>query len=99
MLGAHPEAAAVPLIALQTGNRGPHVFVVRPGDVVEMRRVQPLDTDHDEAVVTEGLAPGERVVVEGQASLRDGSPIVETAAAPAPLAQGPRTADARSVHP
>jgi len=96
-LGTHPEAAAVPLIALQTGQSGPHVFVVVPGNVVEVRRVQPLDTNHDEAIITEGLTPGERVVVEGHARLRNGSSITETALAPKPLAQSSRTADAQPV--
>ena len=39
-LGMHPEAAAVPLVALQMGHSGPHVFVVRPDDTVEMRQVR-----------------------------------------------------------
>ena len=96
-LGMHPEAATVPLIALQMGQRGPHVFVVRPDDTVEMRRVRHLDGIHDEVIVTEGLAPGERVVIEGQARLRDSMSIVETASAPIPMAQGSYAADARSV--
>jgi multidrug efflux system membrane fusion protein len=96
-LGAHPEAATVPLIALQTGHSGPHVFVVRPDDIVEMLKVQPLATNQDEAVITEGVTPGERVVVEGQARLRDGSLNVETASAPVPLAQSSRTADVGPV--
>jgi multidrug efflux system membrane fusion protein len=96
-LGRQPEVAAVPLVALQTGHSGPHVFVVRPGDMVEMRQVEPLATNKDVAVITEGLTPGERVVVEGHARLRHGSLIVETALAPAPLAQGSRTADAGPV--
>ncbi|WP_312887533.1 efflux RND transporter periplasmic adaptor subunit [Microvirga arabica] len=92
-LGAHPEASAVPLIALQTGQNGSHVFVVGPGDIVEVRQVQPLAANHDTAVIAKGLTPGERVVVEGQARLRQGSLIVETALAPPPLVQGARTAD------
>ena len=92
----HPEAASIPLTALQMGQRGPHVFVVRADDTVEMRRVRHLDGIHDEVIVTEGLAPGERVVIEGQARLRDSSSIVETALAP-PMAQGSYAADARSV--
>jgi multidrug efflux system membrane fusion protein len=93
----HPEAASIPLTALQMGQRGPHVFVVRPDDTVEMRRVRHLDGIHDEVIVTEGLAPGERVVIEGQARLRDRSSIVERASAPTPMAQGSFAADARSV--
>jgi multidrug efflux system membrane fusion protein len=98
-LGKHPEAAAVPLVALQMGHGGSHVFIVRPDDIAEMRRVQALAINQYEAIVTEGLSPGERVVVEGLARLRDGSPIREAAAAETPLAQGSRTADARSVRP
>jgi membrane fusion protein, multidrug efflux system len=96
-LGKHPEAAAVPLVALQTGHNGPHVFVVQPGDIVEMRQVQPLATNQEEAVITEGLTPGERVVVEGHARLRHGSLIVETALPRVPLAQSSRTADVGPV--
>lgn len=96
-LGTHPEAAAVPHVALQTGGSGPHVFIVGPGDIVEVRRVEPLDTKNDEVVLVKGLTPGERVVVEGHARLRDGSSITEAALAPKPLAQSPRTADAGPV--
>jgi membrane fusion protein, multidrug efflux system len=96
-LGMHPEAAAVPHVALQTGGSGPHVFIVGPGDIVEVRRVEPLDTKNDEAVLVKGLTPGERVVVEGQARLQNGSSITETTLAPKPLAQSSRTAEARPV--
>jgi multidrug efflux system membrane fusion protein len=96
-LGTHPEAAAVPHVALQTGGSSPHVFIVGPGDIAEVRRVEPLDTKDDEAVLVKGLTPGERVVVEGHARLRNGSSITETTLAPKPLAQSPRTADAGPV--
>jgi membrane fusion protein, multidrug efflux system len=96
-LGSHPTAAAIPLVALQMGESGPHVFVVGPGDVVEVRPVEPLATKSDEAVIAKGLTPGERVVVEGHARLRDGSSITEAALASKPLAQSSRTADAGPV--
>lgn len=96
-LGTHPEAAAVPHVALQTGGSGPHVFIVGPGDIVEVRRVEPLDTKINEAALVKGLNPGERVVVEGHARLQNGSSITETTLAPKPLAQSSRTAEARPV--
>ncbi len=96
-LGTHPEAAAVPHVALQTGGSGPHVFIVGSGDIVEVRRVEPLDTKNEEAVLVKGLTPGERVVVEGHARLQNGSSITETTLAPKPLAQSSRTAEARPV--
>lgn len=98
-LGTYPEAAAVPLVALQTGNSGPHVFVVGPEDVVEVRRVEPLDTKNDEVIIAKGLSPGERVVVEGHARLRNGISISEAALASKPPAQSSRTADAGPVRP
>jgi multidrug efflux system membrane fusion protein len=96
-LGAHPSAAAVPLVALQMGDHGPHIFVIGPGDIVEMRQVQPLATNQDEAFIIAGLTPGERVVVGGQARLHDGISIVETALSPTPLVQSSHTANSRSV--
>ncbi|MCC2652206.1 MAG: hypothetical protein K0Q60_2369, partial [Microvirga sp.] len=51
----------------------------------------------DEAIIAKGLTPGERVVVEGHARLRDGSSIAEARVAPKPMAQSSRTADAGPV--
>lgn len=99
LLGMHPEAMAVPIIALQTGHSGSHVFVVQPDSTVEMRRVEAVDTKNGEALVTKGIAAGERVVVEGHARLRDGSSIVEAALIPAALVQGSRTAVAGRMRP
>ncbi|WP_201864056.1 efflux RND transporter periplasmic adaptor subunit [Microvirga soli] len=96
-LGSHPLAAAVPLVALHAGESGPYVFVVGPGDIVEMRVVETIATKSDEAVIAKGLTPGERVVVEGHARLRDGSSITEAALAPKSMAQSSRTADAGPV--
>ncbi|MBD2749965.1 efflux RND transporter periplasmic adaptor subunit [Microvirga sp. BT688] len=96
-LGSHPTAAAVPLAALQTGNSGPHVFVVGPGNIVETRLVETLVTKNDEAVIAKGLTPGERVVVEGHARLRDGSSITELALAAKALVQSAHTANAGPV--
>ncbi len=48
------------------------VFVVQ-GDRVERRAVGLAAGQGDEAVVTSGLAAGERVVTEGPADLKDGA--------------------------
>jgi multidrug efflux system membrane fusion protein len=96
-LGMHPEAAAVPHAALQTGGSGPHVFIVGPRDIVEVRRVEPLNTKNDEVILVKGLTPGERVVVGGHTRLRNGSSVTETTLNPKPPAQSSRTADAGPV--
>ncbi len=49
-------------------------FVIQ-GDKVERRAVGLASGTGDEAVVTSGLAPGERVVVEGPADLKDGATV------------------------
>jgi hypothetical protein len=65
------EAVTVPSVAVQTGQSGPFVFVVRNGAAA----VQPVKVDRvqdGEAVVVEGLSGDETVVTDGQLLLADG---------------------------
>jgi multidrug efflux system membrane fusion protein len=65
----------VPAPAVQRGPQGPFVYVVGEGDRV---RPQPLELEGVEgewAVVAKGLAPGDRVVAEGQSQLRPGGRV------------------------
>jgi membrane fusion protein, multidrug efflux system len=96
-LGTHPKTMSAPLVALQSGPGGAHVFVVRTDDTVEMRQVDLLGTQGDEIFVARGLVAGERVVIEGHPQLRDGSAISDVASARPPPARGSRTADAGRV--
>jgi multidrug efflux system membrane fusion protein len=84
-LGTRPEAVAVPLVALQPGQDGSHVFVVQSDSTVMRRRVDSVETRGDEALIGQGLASGERVVVEGQSGIRDGSAVVERVSAASAL--------------
>ena len=63
----------VPVAALQSSSRGSFVFVLRDDGTVQQRDVQPGATQGGRQVVDKGLAPGERVVVEGQMLLVDGA--------------------------
>jgi membrane fusion protein, multidrug efflux system len=74
-LGVEPQAAIVPTVALQVGQDGLFVFVITPDNKAEMRKVTVTGSDADKSAVTEGLAPGERVVVEGQHRLSPGAPV------------------------
>jgi membrane fusion protein, multidrug efflux system len=65
----------IPTVAVQTGQRGPYVFVVKPDQTVEMRQIEVAATDATRLAVKAGLSPGERVVVEGQGRLVSGSRI------------------------
>lgn len=63
---AAPEVIAVPAIALQVSQSGQYVFVVRPDLSAELRLVTVERLAGPDAVITQGLAPGETVVTEGQ---------------------------------
>ncbi|WP_022824611.1 efflux RND transporter periplasmic adaptor subunit [Hymenobacter norwichensis] len=52
-----------------------YVYVVDPQGVVHMRNFVPQTRTGDFYVIKQGLKPGERVVYEGAASLRDGQRI------------------------
>jgi multidrug efflux system membrane fusion protein len=69
------SAVVVPSQAVQPGQQGPYVFVVKPDLTVQPRPValgRRLATD---TIITKGLAPGERVVTDGQLRLVPGSRV------------------------
>ena len=49
--------------------------MVGPGDKAEIRSVEVGDRTGSFWVITKGLKPGERVVVEGMQKVRDGEPV------------------------
>ena len=70
-----PNAIVVPSQAVQTGQEGQHVFVVRQDSGVEIRPVVVSRTLDGESVVEKGLQPGEQVVTDGQFLLGPGSKV------------------------
>jgi RND family efflux transporter MFP subunit len=68
------ESVTVPSVAVQSGQSGPFVFVVKNGAAA----VQPVKVDRvqdGEAVVVEGLSGDESVVTDGQLLLADGTRV------------------------
>lgn len=68
----------VPTVPSQTVEDGPDghfAYVIKPNDTVERRAVTVAAIQDGIAVVTKGLRPGERVVVDGQFRLTNGSRI------------------------
>jgi membrane fusion protein, multidrug efflux system len=65
----------VPAQAVQDGPDGPIVYVVKPGDTVLRKSIEVAAIQDGVAAVTQGLAPGERVVINGQFRLTDGARI------------------------
>lgn len=75
-LSQRPNAVIVPNQAIQTGQNGTFVYVVKPNRSVEVRYVTAsLRVDQD-MVVDKGLEPGETVVTEGQLRLAPDSKVV-----------------------
>ena len=74
-LGMQENAVVVPGAAIQIGQNGPYVFVIRPDSSVELRLVKPDRTVSDKTVVAEGIATGEQVVVDGQLRLGNGTRV------------------------
>ncbi|MBD2527389.1 efflux RND transporter periplasmic adaptor subunit [Nostoc sp. FACHB-133] len=67
-----PNAIIVPSQALQTGQNGQYVFVIKPDKTVAARPVKTGDTVGNETVINQGLQPGEQVVTDGQFNLAPG---------------------------
>lgn len=71
-LTAQADAIVVPSQAVQTGQNGQYVFVVKPDMTVESRSVLVSRTVGGESVVEKGIAVGETVVTDGQLRLVPG---------------------------
>ena len=83
------DATVIPTAAVQQGSAGAFVFLLRDDGTVEVRQVQLGAINGDRVAVNEGLAPGDRVVVEGTDRLRTGSKVnVVTDAAAIPATPG-----------
>jgi multidrug efflux system membrane fusion protein len=69
------DAIAVPVTAVQYGPDGPFCFVIGPDRIAQKRAIKTGVLNKTTAVVTDGLAPGEEVVTEGQYRIEAGSPV------------------------
>jgi multidrug efflux system membrane fusion protein len=70
-----PGAIVVPSQAVQTGQQGQFVYVIKPDLTVEARPVVVDRSSDGQAVISKGLAPGEQVVTDGQLRLVPGSKV------------------------
>jgi multidrug efflux system membrane fusion protein len=75
VLDTRRAVPTVPAQAVQDGPDGPIVYVVKPGDTVHRKAIEVAAIQDGVACVTQGLAPGERVVVNGQFRLTEGARI------------------------
>lgn len=72
----------VPQDAIQHGPNGLFVYAVDGNNKVDVKSVKVSQQGNNRAVVTEGLQPGDKVVINGQSRLQKGSVIKPTQAPP-----------------
>jgi multidrug efflux system membrane fusion protein len=82
-LATLPHAIVVPSQAVQTGQDGQYVFVVKPDSTVEQRPITTAQRVNDDVVIDKGLQTGETVVTEGQLRLEPGARVTTDLNAPA----------------
>lgn len=88
------DATVVPVAAIQRGQPGIFVYLVKGDDTVEIRVVELGATDGDKVQIVSGLQPGDQVVIDGTDRLRDGAKIRRPGGGPPRAASGPPIANA-----
>ena len=83
-LSSQRNVVVVPNQAIQIGQQGEFVYVVKPDSTVEMRQVAVGTSVGGESVIEKGVAPGESVVVDGQLGLVPGAKVEAGSKHPAP---------------
>ena len=76
--GEPTQTLVIPQAALQVDQSGSYVLVVAPDDKVEQRRVKLGAVQGADITVSEGLKPGELVIVEGIQKVRPGEAVTPT---------------------
>ncbi|GGF17218.1 multidrug transporter [Aliidongia dinghuensis] len=83
VLRVHHGAIVLPISCVRPGAEGPVVYVVDAQNRIHVRPVKPAEKAHDLIAILDGVRAGDRVVVERQEGLAEGS-LVE----PHPAASG-----------
>jgi membrane fusion protein, multidrug efflux system len=74
-LTTEPNRVLVPTSAVQTGQQGQYVYVIKDDMTAELRIVKTGRTHEDLTIIDNGVAPGEKVVTDGQLRLVPGSKV------------------------
>ena len=88
------HATVVPSQAVQTGQDGQYVFVVKPDSTVEQRAVTVAQSVDQDVVIAKGVRTGETVVTEGQLRLERGSRVTTDLSGGGGRARGGRNGQA-----
>lgn len=75
ILGMKNNAVVIPSQAIQTGQNGQFVFVVKPDSTADIRQVVSGPVFQEMTVIEKGLQPGEQVVIDGQMRIIPGGKV------------------------
>ena len=75
LITTRKNAVTIPPVAVQRGPDGLYVWVVTPDNKAEQRPIDAQTVSDDTAIASKGLAVGERVVINGQSRLDQGTPV------------------------
>jgi multidrug efflux system membrane fusion protein len=89
LVGNQKGLTIVPATAIQRGPQGTFVFVANSNGAVSIRVVKESVTEGTQVGLSDGLQPGEEVVVDGQDKLQDGTKIDAHASTAAPSTPAP----------
>jgi multidrug efflux system membrane fusion protein len=75
LLDTHKDVTTMTTSGVQRGVPGTFVYLINADNTVSVRPVKLGVTDGDRVEVVSGLAPGDRIVIDGADKLRDGAKI------------------------
>jgi multidrug efflux system membrane fusion protein len=81
-LSTQKNAVVVPTKAIQTGQQGDYIFVVKSDSTAEARPVVTNGAYRNLTVVSKGVAPGETIIVDGQVRVVPNSKVVVQSTVP-----------------
>ncbi|HNA63059.1 MAG TPA: efflux RND transporter periplasmic adaptor subunit, partial [Rhabdochlamydiaceae bacterium] len=76
ILDIKKDAILLPKQAIQVGQEGPYLYVVKEDNTVELRKVKLGQNEDEKVIVESGVCPGEIVVLEGQLNLSPGAKVI-----------------------
>ncbi len=75
VLEQRPNALVIPAAALQHGNSGDYVWMVKPDKTVTMQPVKVDTTEGSTVILASGVQAGQQLVTDGTDKLRDGTKV------------------------
>ena len=76
LLDTRKDVTTMSTAGIQRGSPGTFVYIINADSTVSVRPVKLGVTDGERVEVLSGLAPGERIVIDGADKLRDGAKII-----------------------